>query len=39
VGSEYRARAGSLSVVRVSADNRDRGMALPESLHRFFATA
>jgi len=37
--SEYRESASSLSVVRVSADHRDRGMALPESLHRIFATA
>ena len=37
--SEYRECASSLSVVRVSADRRDRGMALPESLHRIFAMA
>ena len=37
--SEYRERAGFLSVVRMSADYRDRGMALPESLHRIFAMA
>src|SRR5271154_5843251 len=37
--SEYRERADSLPGVRVSADYRNRGMALPKSLHRFFATA
>jgi hypothetical protein len=37
--SDYRESASSLSVVRLSADHRDRGMALPESLHRIFATA
>src|SRR5271156_2527865 len=37
--SEYRERADFLPGVRVSADYRNRGMALPESLHRSFATA
>ena len=37
--SEYRERADFLPGVGVSADYWDRGMALPESLHRFFATA
>ena len=37
--SEYRERADSLPGVRVSADYRNRVMGLPESLHRFFATA
>ena len=36
--SEYRESASSSSVVRVSADHRDCGMALPESLYRIFAT-
>jgi hypothetical protein len=36
--SEYRESASSLTVVRVSADHRGCGMALPESLHRTFAT-
>lgn len=37
--SDYRESAGSLSVVRVSADYRDRGVVLPESLHRFVGAA
>ena len=39
LGFEYRESAGSLPVVRVSADYRDRRMALPKSVRRILATA